>query len=169
MLLCSINVLCNFLCIKRTWLVSKMLMQVTFIFVFFELWPLLKKLLFFTPFSLLSAENIEIWKYWIIDSGNGHIHGRQIIPIQLSDKIIIRLCSPAPSQPRRLGFFKDCVRYIFARLLCMSKKEHFSKKKKCFLFHFESSFRSWVNQIITFQILKYHEVIKCLSMKHETF
>ena len=45
---------------------------------------------------------------------------------------------------------KDCVRYIFASLFCMSKGEHLWKKGKCFLFSFESSFRSWDNQIITF-------------------
>ena len=38
-------------------------------------------------------------------------------------------------------------------------------KKGCFLFHFESSFRSWDNQI---QIFKCHDVVKCLSIKHET-
>ena len=38
--------------------------------------------------------------------------------------------------------FKGCVRYIFASLFCMSKKELFQNKEKCFLFHFESSSRS---------------------------
>ena len=41
-------------------------------------------------------------------------------------------------------------------------------KEKCFLFHFESSFRSRENQIFTFQVFKCHDVIKCVSMKHET-
>ena len=50
----------------------------------------------------------------------------------------------------------------------MSKREHLSNKEKCFLFHFESSFCSWDNQILTFQIFKCHDVIKYLSMKHET-
>ena len=35
---------------------------------------------------------------------------------------------------------KGCVRYIFASLFCMSKREHLRNKEKCFLFHFESSF-----------------------------
>ena len=37
---------------------------------------------------------------------------------------------------------KGCVYYIFAGLLCMFKREHFKNKGKCFLLHFESSFRS---------------------------
>ena len=37
---------------------------------------------------------------------------------------------------------KGCVRYIFAILFCMSKREHLRNKEKYFLFHFESSSRS---------------------------
>ena len=40
--------------------------------------------------------------------------------------------------------------------------------KKAFLFHFKGSFRSWDSQILTFQVFKCHDVIKCLSMKHKT-
>ena len=36
-----------------------------------------------------------------------------------------------------------------------------------FLFHFKSSFRSGENQIVDFQIVKFHDVIKCLSIKQE--
>ena len=64
--------------------------------------------------------------------------------------------------------FKGFVRYVFASLLCMSKREHSKNNEKCFLFHFKNSFRSWDNQILTFQIFKCHNIIKCLSMKHET-
>ena len=35
--------------------------------------------------------------------------------------------------------------------------------------HFESSFRSWDNQILNFEIFMCHDVIKCLNMKHETY
>ena len=54
-------------------------------------------------------------------------------------------------------------------LVCFvrSKRKDLWNKEKCFLFHFESSFRSWNNQILNFQIFKCHYVIKCLSMKHE--
>ena len=64
--------------------------------------------------------------------------------------------------------FKGCVRYIFATLFCMSKREHLWQKQKLFLFHFDSSFRSWDNQLLTFQISECHDVIKCLVVKHET-
>ena len=39
-------------------------------------------------------------------------------------------------------WLKGCVRYIFASLFCISKREHLRNKEKCFLFHFESSSRS---------------------------
>ena len=44
------------------------------------------------------------------------------------------------------------------------------RRKKGFFFHFESFFFSWDNQIafqITFPVFKCHDVIKCLSMRHE--
>ena len=65
-------------------------------------------------------------------------------------------------------YIKDYVPYIFATLLCKYKREHLWNKVKYFLFHLESSFHLWDNQILTFQILKCHEVIKCLGTKHET-
>ena len=61
-------------------------------------------------------------------------------------------------------FFKGCVRYIFTSLFFMSKREYLRSKEKRFLFHFESSFCSCS---LTFQIFKCHDVVKCLSMKHE--
>ena len=63
---------------------------------------------------------------------------------------------------------KGCVRQIFASLFCKFKREHLWNKEKCFLFHIESSFRSWDNQVLTFQILKSCDFIKCRSLKHET-
>ena len=62
---------------------------------------------------------------------------------------------------------KGCVSYIFTNLFCMSKRKNLWSKEKCFLFHFESSFHSWDNQILNFQVFKCYDVIKCLSMKHE--
>ena len=60
------------------------------------------------------------------------------------------------------------VMYASFLLVCfMSKRENLWNKKKCFLFHFESSFH-WDNQILNFQIFNCHDVIKCLSMKHKT-
>ena len=73
-------------------------------------------------------------------------------------------------QKHRNGWvtFKDCVSYIFASLFYMCKWEVLWNKEKGFSFYFESSFRSWDNQILTFQIFKCYDDIKCLSMKHET-
>ena len=72
-----------------------------------------------------------------------------------------------PTWPFLNSVEEHCVRYIFVSLFCMSKREHLWNKK-CFLFHFESSFRSWVNQILTFQVFVCHDIIKCLSMKYKT-
>ena len=41
--------------------------------------------------------------------------------------------------------FKDCARYIFASLFCMSKREYLQNKEKSFLFHFESSCFEMIN------------------------
>ena len=38
-----------------------------------------------------------------------------------------------------LFLFTGCIRYIFASLFCMSKRQHLRNKEKCFLFHFKSS------------------------------
>ena len=70
-------------------------------------------------------------------------------------------CRPFPN------ILKGCVRYIFANLFFKSKRGHLSNKEKYFLFHFKSSFRSQENQILEFYILKFHDVIKCLSIKQE--
>ena len=64
---------------------------------------------------------------------------------------------------------KNCVSYIFASLFCKPKRELLWNKEECFLFHFESYFRSWNNQISTFQIFKCHYVIKCPSMSWITW
>ena len=45
------------------------------------------------------------------------------------------------------------IYYIFTSLFYKSKGEHLQNKEKCILFHFESSFCSWDNQVLTFQIL----------------
>ena len=62
---------------------------------------------------------------------------------------------------------KDCVHFIFGGLFFNPKKEYLWTVTKCFLFHFKSSFRSWENHILISQIFKFHDVIKCLSMKQE--
>ena len=57
--------------------------------------------------------------------------------------------------------------FLLVCFVCL-KESTLKTRKNVFLFHFESSFHSWDNQILTFQIFKCHDVIKCLSMKHET-
>ena len=47
----------------------------------------------------------------------------------------------------------------------LSVKESTYQTRKSFLFHFKSSFRSRENQILEFYIFKFHDVIKCLSIK----
>ena len=52
-------------------------------------------------------------------------------------------------------------------LVCfVSLKESTCETRKCFLFHFKSSFHSWDNHILISNF-KCYNVIKCLSMKHQ--
>ena len=81
---------------------------------------------------------------------------------------MILITTHASQQLDSSKLFKGCGHYIFTSLFCKSKREDLWNKEKYFLFHFGSSFRSWDNQILNFQIFKCHDVIKCLSMKHET-
>ena len=64
------------------------------------------------------------------------------------------------------GKLKGCVRYIFASLFFKSN-ESTCQPGKIFLFYFKSSFRSGENQIFVFQIFKFYDAIKCLSIKQE--
>ena len=56
--------------------------------------------------------------------------------------------------------------FLLVCVLCL-KDSTCETRKIVFLFHLESSFCSSDNQILTFQILKCHDVIKYPSMKHE--
>ena len=62
---------------------------------------------------------------------------------------------------------EGCVYYNFASLFLSLKESTHGTGEKCFLFHFKSSFHSRENQILEFQILKFHDVIKFLSIKQE--
>ena len=64
--------------------------------------------------------------------------------------------------------FKVCVCYIFASLFFMSEREHLWNKEVCFLFHFESSFCSWDNQILKFKVFKVLKSSCHQMLKHET-
>ena len=72
-----------------------------------------------------------------------------------------------PNKFNKMKSFKGCVCYIFVNLFCTPTTEDLWNKEKCFFFFYlKSSFRSWDNQVLNFQIFKCH-VIKCLSMKQE--
>ena len=58
---------------------------------------------------------------------------------------------------------------IFFLFCFVCLKQSSFRSRKSFLFNFESSFCSWDNHFLTFQILKCHDASKCLSMKHLTF
>ena len=57
-----------------------------------------------------------------------------------------------------------CVQYSFSIWFFKSKKQHFKNQKKCFLY-FKGFYRSRDIQILEFQILRFHDIIKCLIMK----
>ena len=60
---------------------------------------------------------------------------------------------------------KCCVHYIFASLFLSLKEGTCETKKNVFQ---EKSFHSWDNQVLTFQIFKCYDAIKCPSMKYQT-
>ena len=62
---------------------------------------------------------------------------------------------------------EGCVCYFLASLLFKSKLQHLLNQEKCFLIHLKSSFRSRENQTLEFQIFKFHDIIKCHSIKQE--
>ena len=57
-----------------------------------------------------------------------------------------------------LCFYKNEIK------ITNKKKDHLSNT---FLFQFKSSFCSQENEVLEFYILKFHNVIKCLSTKQE--
>ena len=63
-------------------------------------------------------------------------------------------------------FLLKVVTLIFLLVCFVSLKERTSETRK----NIFTSFRkcSWDNQILTFQIFKFHDVIKCSSLKQET-
>ena len=56
--------------------------------------------------------------------------------------------------------------FLLLCFVCFTERTF--ETKEHFLFHFESSFDSRDNQVLNFQIFKFHEFIKCLSMKNGT-
>ena len=90
------------------------------------------------------------------------LHNNLIWKFTNQDPLIYPLCLFSQNA-------KGFARYIFAILFCMSKRVCWWNKEKRFLFHFENLFGSRDNQILTFQVFKCHGVMKCLSMKYETY
>ena len=64
------------------------------------------------------------------------------------------------------SFLLKVVITIFLLVCFLSQKESTCEKRKNIFTSLRK--RSWDNQILTFQIFKCREVIKCPSMKHET-
>ena len=57
--------------------------------------------------------------------------------------------------------------FLLVSFICLKEGTH-ETRENVFLFQFESSFCSRDNQVLTFQVFKFHDVIKSLSMKHKT-
>ena len=62
---------------------------------------------------------------------------------------------------------KGCVHHIFASLFFSLNESTCQTRKNVFLFHLKSSFSSRENQILTFYVFEFCDVIKCLSIKQE--
>ena len=113
-------------------------------------------------FLIDAFRNYTLQKYWknfLLDT----------LTIQMVAKHIwIPNCLFERKEPQYNGHYtcrkviiKGCVHYILGSLYCKSKRE----SHETHLFPFKSSFHSWDNQILTFQIFKCHQM---LSVKHET-
>ena len=60
---------------------------------------------------------------------------------------------------------KGCVHYIFANLFFKSKRDTCQTRKN--VFYFTSKPLFVLKKILEFYVLKFHDVIKCLSIKQE--
>ena len=74
---------------------------------------------------------------------------------------------------RKIGsLIKGCVRFVYASLFFMSRREHLRSKEKLFYFtlkaHFVLEIFNFSNSNFNFSNIKCHDVIKCLSMRHST-
>ena len=128
-----------------------------------------------SPIILLYEALCSIWYYLYNLKNVKNTHGGRILLVKLQvnaipPRVFLPFLNGANGSKSRKAslYFKGCVRYIFASLICMSKREHLWNKEKCFLLPIESCFCSWDNYILTFQIFKCHDVIKCPSKKYET-
>ena len=65
------------------------------------------------------------------------------------------------------SFLKDCLRYIFASLFLSLNESICHTRKNVFLIYFKRYFPAEENQILVFQISKFHDAIQCLRIKQE--
>ena len=102
-------------------------------------------------------KELFFWKFTLLNAYKNIYNIEQILSNEVSTKLMY--------------LWIEALKVVSATflLVCfLSKREHLWNKEECFLFHLESSFCSWDNQILTFQIFKCHDVIKCPNMKHKT-
>ena len=64
---------------------------------------------------------------------------------------------------------EGCVPYIFAGFLFKTESEYLWNLEKYFSFHLKSSCLSQENYVLEFYILKFHDVIKWLTIKQELY
>ena len=120
----------------------------------------MKKQLFQANFisSLFSScLMLKVFKLQIISDRN--------VNKRISHKTYHKLSQDNPSRKSSLKVVSAA--FVLVCFACL-KERTYEARKNVFLFHFKSSFRSWDNQILNFQIFKCYDVIKYLSMKHET-
>ena len=145
--------------------------------IWFDIWEtfpvnllMLQRLYFL--FSLILQLHCKLW-FWFYMLKSCLIF-REILHYYGCSSISI-LCAFVMAVVGRLCVWHLFLRYLkvvsatFLLVCFVCLKEHLRNKEKCFLFHFKSSSRSWDNQLLTFLIFKFHDVIKCPSMKHETY
>ena len=128
----------------------------------------------FQEYLLLILSTIKEWRADpIMESFSGFKHEITQLEIRNPDhKVNLQWLWIATSwclKGRKQCSFKILsATFLLVCFVCL-KESIFETRKNVFLFHFEkSSFRSWDNQILTFQIFQCHDVIRCLSIKHET-
>ena len=74
-------------------------------------------------------------------------------------------CQEVTSVPETDALWLKVVstKIVLVYFVCI-KEQLWNKKRK--IFHFESSFHSWYNQFLNFQIFECDDAIKCQGMKH---
>ena len=74
------------------------------------------------------------------------------------------VCFYCMSKSRSIKIY---LKFVSATFLLFCFLIVLRNQEKCFLFHFKSSFPPQENQSLEFQMFKFHDVIKCQSIKKE--